>query len=317
MITLRDTMTDMPISPAHAKPVSRRDHLWVLAIVAAFAFYDVWVAWTELGNKSGFAHGTGWTLTVIVELYWGYAGFAWLAGAPGLRSRRFAMFSAFGVFVLSLIGQGSSYLAVGRTPPAVVVVFVRLLPVTVLALLAVLVHLRHLDRADAEAAAEEAARVAATAERAAAAGDERAALRAQLDEMRDEMSAAEEGMRAELEAAVTARDDAQREAELAVAKADRLTRKRAGNGGRKRGGTSGREQTRKPAAATARKQEPATGPGDVSDVDAEALVLKYLDEGHSASKAGVMAGLSDSRGRQIARKLATAAPKGQDETRGS
>ena len=181
-------MTGMPITPAHAKPVSRRDHLWVLAIVAGFAFYDIWVAWTELGNKSGFAHGTGWTLTVIVELYWAYAGFAWLAGAAGLRSRRFAMFSAFGVFGLSLIGQGASYLAVGRTPPAAVAVFVRLLPVTVLALLAVLVHLRHLDRAEAEQVAEHAARVAEQAAMERAEADERVALRAQVAALEEQIA---------------------------------------------------------------------------------------------------------------------------------
>ena len=81
-----------------------------------FALYDMWGAWTKLGNKSGFAHGTGWTLTVIVEAYWGYALFAWLA-APGRRSRRFAMWSAFGVFVLSLIGQGASHLAAHASHP--------------------------------------------------------------------------------------------------------------------------------------------------------------------------------------------------------
>ena len=313
-------MADMPISPAHAKPVSRRDHLWVLAIVAAFAFYDVWVAWTQLGNKSGFAHGTGWTLTVIVELYWGYAGFAWLAGAPGLRSRRFAMFSAFGVFGLSLIGQGASYLAVGRTPPVPVVVFVRLLPVIVLALLMVLVHLRHLDRADAEAVAEEAARVAAEAEQVAAAADERVALRAQLDALRKDAVIAIEALEAELGSAVTARDEAQREAAKAVAKTETLTRRLAGNGGRKgtrkpagkRAATGPGNETRR-TAATAPEPGTVTGPGESADVDREALVLRYLDEGKSASEAGRLAGLSDSRGRQIARELAASAPRGQDE----
>lgn len=49
-----------------------------------------------------------------------------------------------------------------------------------------------------------------------------------------------------------------------------------------------------------------------ADLDSEARVLWYLDKGYSASKAGVMAGLTDSRGRQIAR-LAREAPKGIDE----
>ena len=293
-------MTDMPITPAHAKPVSRRDYLWVPAIVAVFAFYDVWGAWTELGNKSGFAHGTGWTLTVIVELYWGYAGFAWLAGAPGLRSRRFAMFSAFGVFGLSLIGQGASYLAVGRTPPVPVVVFVRLLPVTVLALLVLLVHLRHLDRADADAAAEETARVTAAAERAAVVTDERAALHAQLDEMRDEMSAAAEASRAELEAAITARNEAQQEAEDATAKAGRLTRKLATSSGsiKARNG-----RTRQPANG-GRKAADTQVPKDV-DARAEALALLSEDPAISGAKLGAAVGKSERWGQLLKSELAT------------
>ena len=298
-------MAPMPITPAHAKPVSRRDHLWVLAIVAAFAFYDVWVAWTQLGNKSGFAHGTGWTLTVIVELYWGYAGFAWLAGAPGLRSRRFAMFSAFGVFGLSLVGQGSSYLAVGRTPPVPVVVFVRLLPVIVLALLMVLVHLRHLDRADAEAVAEEAARVAAEAEQVAAAADERVALRAQLDALRAEVTAAEETMRAELEAAVTARDDAQQEAELAAAKAERLTRKLATG--------SSRNGRIKPPANGGRRGANAQVPKDV-DARAEALTLLMVDPAISGAKLGAAVGKSERWGQLLKSELATV-PADPEESR--
>jgi len=302
-------MADMSITPAHAKPVSRRDHLWVLAIVAVFALYDVWGAWTELGNKSGFAHGTGWTLTVIVELYWGYAGFAWLAGAPGLRSRRFAMFSAFGVFGLSLVGQGASYLAVGRTPPAVVVVFVRLLPVTVLALLAVLVHLRHLDRAEAEAEEEEAARAIAEAEAATAAGDERAGLRAELDEMRDEMSAAAEASRAELEAAVTARDVAQQEAELAVAKADRLARKLATGSGSGRMRTS---RTRQPANG-GRKGADTQVPKDV-DARAEALALLSEDPAISGAQLAKAVGKSERWGQLLKSELATVPADPEERT---
>lgn len=291
-------MNAMPITPAHAKPVSRRDHLWVPAIVAVFAFYDVWGAWTELGNKSGFAHGTGWTLTVIVELYWAYAGFAWLAGAPGLRSRRFAMFSAFGVFILSLIGQGSSYLALGRTPPAAVVVFVRLLPVTVLALLAVLVHLRHLDRADAEAAAEQAARVAAETQQATVATDERDALRAQM-----------ETQRAELEAAVTARDDAQREAEEATAKAGRLTRKLATGSGSVRG----RNGRTKPPANGGRKTANTQVPKDV-DARAEALALLSEDPAISGAQLGARVGMSERWGQLLKSELATV-PADPEESR--
>ena len=226
-------MTDMPITPAHAKPVSRRDHLWVLAIVAAFALYDVWGAWTNLGNKSGFPHGTGWTLTVIVEAYWGYALFAWLAAAPGRRSRRFAMLSAFGVFALSLIGQGASHLAAHSQPPPAVVVFVATLPVTVLALLAVLVHLRHVDRAEAEQVAEAAVQAAEQAAMERAEADERVALRAQVAAMEEQMSDEVDALYAEVSAAETARDDAQREAAEARTRADGLAKKLAAKSAQK------------------------------------------------------------------------------------
>ena len=131
-------MTSHRTTERHAAKTGR-DHLWVPAIVAVVALFDVWGGWTQIGNKSGFAHGTGWTLTVIVEVYWGYALYAWLAAAPGPRSRRFAMWSAGGVFVLSLAGQASAHLAAHRMPPAAVVGFVSMLPVIVLALIAILI----------------------------------------------------------------------------------------------------------------------------------------------------------------------------------
>ena len=150
-------MTSHRTTERHAAKTGR-DHLWVLAVIAVFALFDVWGGWTEIGNKSGFAHGTGWTLTVIVEAYWGYALYAWLAAAPGPRSRKFAMWSAGGVFILSLIGQGASRLTAHKMPPDAVVVFVSALPVIVLGLIAILIHLRQIDRAEVAGtrAAEEA-----------------------------------------------------------------------------------------------------------------------------------------------------------------
>ena len=88
-------MTSHRTTERHAAKTGR-DHLWVLAVIAFFALFDVWGGWTAIGNKSGFAHGTGWTLTVIVEAYWAYALYAWLAAAPGPRSRKFAKWSAGG-----------------------------------------------------------------------------------------------------------------------------------------------------------------------------------------------------------------------------
>lgn len=190
-------------TPAHAKP-ARRDHLWVLVIIAGFAMYDVWGAWSQLGNKSGFAHGTGWTLTVIVEAYWAYALFAWFR-APGPRSRRFAMGSAVFVFVMSLAGQGSAHLTAGRMPPAAVVVFVSVLPVTVLMLIAVLIHLRQKDR-------EEAAEVG-----------ERSSVQAEMDVLRVQV----ETLMSDLATAVTARADADRRESEALTRAENLAQKLA------------------------------------------------------------------------------------------
>ena len=48
---------------------------------------------------------------MIVEAFGICALVAWLADAPGPRSRRFAMWSAVIVFALSLVGQVSSHAA--------------------------------------------------------------------------------------------------------------------------------------------------------------------------------------------------------------
>jgi hypothetical protein len=297
-------MTDMPNPPAHARP---KDHLWVLVIIAACCLLEVWVSWVTIGSMSGFPRVLGriptdWVLAVTSEAYWGYALYAWLAASPGPKSRRFAMWSAAGVFAGSLVGQGASHLVSrGTVAPPALVVFVTDLPVLVLALIAILIHLRHLDRADAEKAAERARMAVAEAHRDAAEASELAAVRAELDAER----AALEPLRAELGIA---------RAELArvTAMAEALKRKLAAATGRKQPRKPAGATGRKPAGTTARKSGPATAPETDSDVDSEALVLKYLAEGHSASEAGKLAGLSDSRGRQIARKLATAAPRGQD-----
>lgn len=153
-------------------------------------------------------------------------------------------------------------------------------------------------RAADRAARAEAGRLAA-AERAEA--DERTALRAALEAAGAELDT----VRGELAEAVAT-------AEAEAAKAVTLARKLEAATARKRGTATGRKR----AAATGRKQEPVTGsatapetvPEGDADLDAEARVLRYLAEGKSASEAGRLAGVSDSRGRQIAR-LAKAAPK--------
>ena len=85
-----------------------------------------------------------------------------------------------------------------------------------------------------------------------------------------------------------------------------------------------------PATEPAPETAPETAAEETVDIDAEArilnliaegkidpegAVLELVGEGVSASKAGVLVGRSDSYGRQVvrtARKLAAAAPKGQD-----
>jgi len=220
-------MDGMTTTPAHAKS-ARRDHLWVLAAIAAFALFDVWESWTQVGNKSGFAHGTGWTLTVIVEAYACYALFAWF-GAPGQRSRRFAMWSAFAVLVLSLIGQGSSVLAAQAVPPLWLKVFVKDLPVVVLALIAFLIHVRRLDRAEAEETERVRVEAAVEAQKVAAEHDDRAALQAQIEALTSELEnahlVASETGRRESEALMRA-DAAERKlaAKTAQAKRSKATR---------------------------------------------------------------------------------------------
>ena len=139
---------------------------------------------------------------------------------------------------------------------------------------------------------------------------------------------AERGVRRNAEAA---RDAARQEtAEMAEAvtraeaKAEALTAKlaaipkQAGRGsGRKRdaevpgnGGGSGPGNGRPDQAPSAAPESP--GAEAPEDLDSEAKVLWYLDKGYSASRAGVKAGLTDGRGRQIAR-VAREAPRGIDE----
>ena len=278
---------------AHAKPAHRDRLLWVVAVIATFALYDIWGSWTEVGDKSGFAHGTGWTLTVIVEVYGGCALWAWLAGAPGPRSRRFAMWSAVTVFALSLIGQSMSHLTErSQVPPSAVVVFVSVLPVIVLALIAFLIHLRIRDRADAAEAAERDCAAASEVEREAAEASGIAALRAELDALRET-----------LETAQADRDDAQRESAEATAKAEVLARKLSAASGARKRATA-------PRASRAGSRETRV-PNDV-DARAEALSILDAEPGVSGAELGPRVGMSKRWGQLLKSELATV-PPGPDE----
>jgi len=279
------TIGGMGQTAAHAKPARRDILLWAVAVIAGFALYDIWGAWAEVGDKSGFAHGTGWTLTVIVEVFGVCALCAWLAPA-GPRSRRFAMWSAVIVFVLSLAGQASSHLtARTQIPPAAVVVFVSVLPVIVLALIAVLVHLRHLDRA----AAAEAVAVTAAAQ-------ELTALRADLLAQREALSAAQ-----------SERDAAQRDAAEAAAEAAvterRLAAALAASAAAKRARKTPQKQTAKAPSTKV--------PRDV-DVQAQALAIIAAEPGIMGKDLGPRVGRSERWGQDFKNNLAITAPKGQD-----
>jgi hypothetical protein len=154
----------------------------------------------------------------------------------------------------------------------------------------------------ADATAQGAAEAAAEAER-------RAAHEAALSAERDARTAAEAALAPLTAELATART----ELGNAYARAETLARKlEAATGRNRRAATA-----RKSPAATGRKSEKATGPETApvtapegpeapDDLDSEAKVLWYLDKGYSASKAGTLAGLTDSRGRQIARLKKTA-----------
>ena len=294
-------MDGMP-TPMHAKPAGRDRLLWIVAVIATFALYDVWGAWTEVGDKSGFAHGTGWTLTVIVEAFGVCALVAWLADAPGPRSRRFAMWSAVIVFALSLAGQASSHLtARSQVPPAAVVVLVSVLPVIVLALGAVLIHLRIKDRAEAAGAAERSLAATAEAQREAAEESDLDALRAEL-----------EAARMALAGAAAERETALREAAEATAKAETAARKLAALAARKR-----TPQTPAKKAASAPRSDPAEDPATEvpNDVDAQAEALSILaaEPGISGAKLAERVGKSERWGQTFKKNLAgAAAPLGQD-----
>jgi hypothetical protein len=296
-------MDDVIQTPgAHAKPAARHDHLWVLFIIAACVLAEVWASWVGIGAISGFPRidgiPTDWVLAAAMETYWGYALYAWLVASPGPRSRAMAMWSCAAVFLLSLTGQVLYHelTASHSTPPGrrVVIAFVTSLPVIVLALIAVLIHLRHADRAEAEQVAEtvsiEQTVAAAVAETEARVREEAAAQLASL------------------------------EAELAEARAAVTARKRGTATGRKRTGTTARKQqpVTPPVTAPVTAAATALSPEAAGmDWDTEALVLKYIGEGKSASEAGTLAGVTPGRGRQIARlEKARKEPAGDDRTDG-
>lgn len=283
----------------HGKPTARRDHLWVLLVIAACALLELVASWVTIGAMSGFPriggkHGlpTDWVLAVTAEAFWGYALWAWLAGSAGRRSRRFAMWSAAVVFTLSLVGQGAAHLVTpGVKPPAALVVFITDLPVLVVALIAILIHLRQLDREEAERDERVRAEAGQQAAIERAEADERTALRTQLSALAERLEEAELARtEAEQRAAQAEARTAQLERTLAAQKDAKSARKT-----RARNGASARRSTR----ATA----------DSGDIDARTKALNILSDQPDISGAelGVAAGMSKRWGQIHRDELATLA----------
>ena len=302
-------MDDVAQTPAHAKP-ARRNHLWVLFAIAFPAAVEVWASWVGVGSRSGFpvirlpfglpAFSTGFSLAVGMEAYWGYALYVWLAAGAGPRSRKFAMQSAIGAFMLSLLGQVAHHLMLAEhvaATPVIVVVFVAALPVTLLALVAFLIHLMHADRSDAEETAEH--------ERAAAADAQREAVEtSELDALRAELAGAQEA----LATAQADRADAQRSAQEATAKAEVMERKVAAARARSARTEKGANAPRGQRADTRATEIP----NDV-DAQAEALSILAAEPGISGAKLGPRVGMSARWGQLFLKGLTTAsAPKGPD-----
>jgi hypothetical protein len=282
----------------------RRDHLWVLVIIAVCALLEVWASWLAIGSMSGFpriggARGlpTDWTLAVTTEAYWGYALYSWLAAAPGPRSRAFAMWSAVGVFILSLTGQGAAHLVKpGQQPPPVLVVFVTALPVLVLALIAILVHLRQADREVIEALARKAEQDERKAAVLRAETDERARLRAELERVSADATTRLSGLQDDLTDAQQDLETARGELTEALRRAEALTAKLAAVSAQKK-----RAKVPASARAGSAESDPTNELRAVMELRANSKLLGPRMSGELARALG----LSPATGRRLYGKLVT------------
>lgn len=298
------------MTTTHEPGGTRRDHLWVVGIIAACALLEVWASWLGIGSVSGFPKlgrmTTGWILPVSTEAYWGYALYAWLAASSGPRSRRFAMWTAVIVFTLSMLGQEAGHLlsASRQTAPWYVQALATALPLIALGLIAILVHLRQLDREEARTAARKAAEAERLAAMERAEADERTALREQVDELTAALSASSGDLAA-----------ARQETEAALAKVEVLTRKLAGTSGAK--GTRKRRPVPPPKRGAVSGPEatpisgPETPPADDVDTQAAALEILASEPGISGSELGRRLGKTERYGCMLKKQLSAsgAAPE--------
>jgi hypothetical protein len=275
---------------ADGPPPKHRDHFWVVGIIAACALAEMFGSWLTVASISGFPHygpvTTGWVLFVTTEVFWGYALWTWLAGAPGPRSRRFARTSAVVMFVISFAGQEASHLVSSalHAAPVIVVLFVSPLPLVAVGLIAVLFHLRQEDHAAAVAAWRKlrAAEAAAAIERAEA--DERAWLRRELDALSAQRDADVSALGAKLDEAASALASARQEAAEALRRAEALDRKLAAVSDRKP------PRPRKAAAEGARESaQPAAADGDLTTELLAYMALRENPELRKPRKGGDLA----------------------------
>jgi hypothetical protein len=300
---------------AAAPGTGTRNFPWPLLLIAAPAAVAIWSGWVGLGGLCGFGviHplpgiwdtariDTSITLPVGVEAYGACALYVWLAiRNVGDETRAFAKHSAIGALGLGCLGQVAFHLMAAAgwvRAPWPVVAGVACLPVVTVYFGASLFHRVWKDRRD-------------SAEAYAA---ERDALRAELDGEKTARLAAETEL-----AAVAAGLEAMTErAEALARKLTAVPRNRRSSPRRKPAGTA----ARKPAGAAAEPAaepapEPAAEPAaeEAISIDAEMRILQLIAEGHTPSRAGVLAGKSDSYGRAIGRKakdLTVAAPEGTE-----
>lgn len=131
---------------------------WPVLVLALPAFVAIWSGWVGLGELTGFGPvhplpgiadnveiNTAVTLPIGMEAYASYALSVWLSGrVRSDRTRRYAMWSAFGSLAVGAAGQVVYHLmtASGMTvAPWPVTVLVACLPVAVLGMGAALAHM--------------------------------------------------------------------------------------------------------------------------------------------------------------------------------
>jgi hypothetical protein len=348
----------MTSTGTHSAAEKGDKHVWVIAAIAASAAVVVTATWTGIGNVAGFppippGHlriPTGLTLATGTEGYTGYALWAWLGGAYGERSRRFAGITAICALALSLSVQAPYHLMLAENwkhAPVLLVIGSSSVPVVDVILGSVLGHLQLSDKAAAKEAAEAQAQAQRQAEIERAEADERTALRAELEAAREAHETELCGLREDLEAERCARTEAEQEAALrpaleaardaarteleavqaaleteaaARAEAERQAadaEAKAATLARKLAASAGPKKTRRSGPAAGSDKTRSAAETEVpNDFDAQAAALAILaDEPDiSGAKLAERVGMSERWGQTFKKQLAASRPAGGEET---